>query len=287
MNSTATGLGGLLRGSASKPAPARARTRSTEVLDNMTREEIAHRIKRLDDRERFLALSSAPLGVAVGVALTVITVHLNPAVGHAKHEAVSTIYIEGAARILLSGVVVAAAMTRRRSFVGFALLFLGTSMGCTAVRAALLGARGLPDLARVQVPEGPDRQGRDLGEGGWARGRTSVGRVPANPRAAGRAGAAAARQPRTRPRVGAAARRPAPTGPTPSKRYTPPRPDPATAARPAVLGVDAGSAPPSTRSAERSSRRISWRRRTSERGVGSSPSARSTSTSVIMPTTVE
>ena len=43
----------------------------------------------------------------------------------------------------------------------------------------------------------------------------------------------------------------------------------------------------SIRSAERSNRRASVRRRTSERAVGSSPSARSTSTSVTMPMTVE
>ena len=43
----------------------------------------------------------------------------------------------------------------------------------------------------------------------------------------------------------------------------------------------------STRSAERSNCRTSARRRTSERAVGSSPSARSTSTSVTIPMTVE
>ena len=44
---------------------------------------------------------------------------------------------------------------------------------------------------------------------------------------------------------------------------------------------------PSVTRAERSSSRISLRRRTSERAVGSSPKARSTSTSVSMPMTVE
>ena len=108
----------------------------------MSREEIAHRIKRLDDRERFLALSRAPLGVAVGVVLTLITVHLNPAVGHANHAANSTIYIEGAARILLSGVVVAAAMTRRRSFVGFVVALPRHLDGFPLVRARRSGRSG-------------------------------------------------------------------------------------------------------------------------------------------------
>jgi hypothetical protein len=47
-------------------------------------------------------------------------------------------------------------------------------------------------------------------------------RVPADPRAAGRAGASAARQRVQSQRRGR--KQPAPTGPTPSKRYTPPRP---------------------------------------------------------------
>jgi len=52
-------------------------------------------------------------------------------------------------------------------------------------------------------------------------------------------------------------------------------------------GARGGQPAGSTRSAERSSWSTSARRRTSERAVGSSPSARSTSTSVTMPITVE
>ena len=52
------------------------------------------------------------------------------------------------------------------------------------------------------------------------------------------------------------------------------------------LGLTAGY-PGSVTSAERSSSRISFLRRTSDRAVGSSPKARSTSTSVIIPITVE
>ena len=113
----------------------------------MTSEEITHRIKRLDDRERFLALTAAPLGVLVGVLLTVFAIHLNPPLRlhgklNPKHVSDSLILLEGGARVLLSGIVVAAALTRRRSFVGFALLFLGTSMGsrCSRCRSGSSGA---------------------------------------------------------------------------------------------------------------------------------------------------
>ncbi len=217
-NGTAPGLGGLLRGTSSRPGPTRARTRSAEVLDNMSREEIAHRIKKLDDRERFLALSSAPLGVAVGVGLTLITIHLNPAAGHAKHVAPSTIYLEGGARILLSGVVVAAALTRRRSLVGFALLFLGTSMGAPlfALPFWALGGYLIWRVFKFQKALGA----RNSTSGKAA---TGAGRIPANPRAAGRAGATAARQRAQNPRR-RGRKEPTPAGPTPSKRYTPPRP---------------------------------------------------------------
>jgi len=217
-NGSAPGLGGLLRGSTSRPGPSRARTRSGEVLDTMSREEIAHRIKKLDDRERFLALSSGPLGVAVGVGLTLITIHLNPAAGHAKHVAPSTIYLEGGARILLSGVVVAAALTRRRSLVGFALLFLGTSMGAPlfALPFWALGGYLIWRVFKFQKALGARNSTS-------AKAATGGGRIPANPRAAGRAGAAAARQRAQNPRR-RGRKEPAPAGPTPSKRYTPPRP---------------------------------------------------------------
>ncbi|HLM94888.1 MAG TPA: hypothetical protein VK283_01160 [Acidimicrobiales bacterium] len=216
-NGTASGLGGLLRGSTSRPGP-RARTRSGEVLDKMSREEIAHRIKKLDDRERFLALSSAPLGVAVGVGLTLITIHLNPAAGHAKHVAPSTIYLEGGARILLSGVVVAAALTRRRSLVGFALLFLGTSMGAPLFALPFWALGGYLIWRVFKFQKALSARNSTSGKAA-----TGGGRIPANPRAAGRAGAAAARQRAQNPRR-RGRKEPAPAGPTPSKRYTPPRP---------------------------------------------------------------
>jgi hypothetical protein len=216
-NGASAGVGGRIRDTLLGPAPAKDRRRPSEDLDALSREEIAHRIKRIDDRERFLALTSAPLGIVVGILLTAVAIHLNPAVGKAKHVADSTIYLEGGARVLLSGVVVAAAMTRRRSFVGFALLFLGTSMGAPlfALPFWALGGYLIWRVFKYQ---------KALTAKGGAPGRGSRGgRVPASPRAAGRAGAAAARARAQSPRR-QGRKEPTPAGPTPSKRYTPPRP---------------------------------------------------------------
>ncbi len=210
-------LGALLN-----PAAAGGRTRTVDNLDEMTREEITHRIKRLDDRERFLALTAAPFGVAVGVLLTVVAIHLNPSLMlhgklNPKHESTSLIWLEGGVRLLLSGVVVACTLTRRRSLVGFALLFLGTSMGSPLFALPFWALGGYLIWRVFKYQRRPDRTRR---------------------------GPAARRQHQTRPRqppCGGARRRgrsdgeraqarrrskkePAPTGPPPSKRYTPPRP---------------------------------------------------------------
>jgi hypothetical protein len=213
-------------GSTSRAGPGGMRGRPRDDLDTMTREEITHRIKRLDDRERFLALSSAPLGAAVGIGLTILAIHLNPPLLlhgklNAKHESNSLILLEGGARILLSGIVVAAALSRRRSLVGFALLFLGTAMGSPlfALPFWVLGGYLIWRVfkyQRVLTARGgaqarPARQARAPG------GR----RVPANPREASRAGVSAARD---RAQSRRTKKQPAPTGPPPSKRYTPPRP---------------------------------------------------------------
>jgi hypothetical protein len=218
-------VGGRIRDSLLGQAPAQGRRRPTEDLDAMSREEIARRIKRIDDRERFLALTAAPLGVLVGVLLTAVTIHINPAVGKAKHVADSTIYLEGGARVLLSGVVVAAAMTRRRSFVGFALLFLGTSMGAPLFALPFWALGGYLIWRVFRYQKALTAKGGTTGRGGGGRAASSSrgGRVPASPRAAGRAGAAAARARAQSPRR-QGRKEPTPAGPTPSKRYTPPRP---------------------------------------------------------------
>ncbi len=67
--------------------------------------------------------------VVVGILLTIGRHALQPAAARKGHESTGFILFEGGARVLLSAIVVLAAWNRRRSFVAFALLFLGTSMG--------------------------------------------------------------------------------------------------------------------------------------------------------------
>jgi hypothetical protein len=232
---TPTGLSGRLN-TLLNPSSAGTRPRPADELDSMTREEITHRIKRLDDRERFLALTSAPIGIAVGILLTAFAIHLNPAIRvhgklNPKHVSDSLILLEGGVRIVLSGVVVACALTRRRSLVGFSLLFLGTAMGSPlfALPFWVLGGYLIWRVfkyQRVLTAKGAAARGTTRAGSGRSTGRAETsggGRVPANPRAAGRAGAAAARE-RAQSRGRRSRKEPAPTGPTPSKRYTPPRP---------------------------------------------------------------
>jgi hypothetical protein len=229
-DSASSGLGGRLRDSLLKPPSTTARPRPGDDLDSMTREEITHRIKKLDDRERFLALTSAPIGVVVGLLLTAFAIHLNPAARvhgklNPKHVSDSLILLEGGARVLLAGIVVAAALTRRRSFVGFALLFLGTAMGSPlfALPFWVLGGYLIWRVFKYQRVL-TARSGAARGSSRGTREARAPGgrRVPADPRAAGRAGASAARQRVQSQRRGR--KEPAPSGPTPSKRYTPPRP---------------------------------------------------------------
>ncbi len=150
-------LGALLN-----PAAAGGRTRTVDNLDEMTREEITHRIKRLDDRERFLALTAAPFGVAVGVLLTVVAIHLNPSLMlhgklNPKHVSDSLILARGrcAPPAVGGGGGVRAdppAVARR-----LRPALPGHADGLAAVRPAVLGLGGIPHLAGVQVPAGPDR----------------------------------------------------------------------------------------------------------------------------------
>ncbi|HTT87518.1 MAG TPA: hypothetical protein VMF60_09135, partial [Acidimicrobiales bacterium] len=66
-----------------------------DLMEDYSDEEIAQRIKKLDDRERFLVLFAGPLGAVVGIVLTILTFHLNPAAGKANHETASIILLEG------------------------------------------------------------------------------------------------------------------------------------------------------------------------------------------------
>jgi hypothetical protein len=183
----------------------------------MSKEELNHVIKRIDDREQVLAYSSAVLGVVVGVVLTIAAVHTNPGL-HAKgHESFGFIvYFEGGSRLLLSALIALAAWKRRRSFVAFALLFLGTSMGF--LFALPFWALGIWMIFRVLKWQ------KELAAmtGGQARGRTAPaarGREAAEARSRARAERMQARGAGGRK----AKKQPEPTGPPQNKRYTPPR----------------------------------------------------------------
>jgi hypothetical protein len=183
----------------------------------MTKEELTHIIKRLDDRERLLAFFAAPLGAVVGILLTVIAVHTNPALHHKNHASTSLIVFEGGARVVFAGAVALAAWTRRRSFVAFALLFLGTSMAAGILFALPFWALGVWLIFRVLKWQ------KELATmtGGQSRARTGPadrGRDAAGARRDARADRARARTTGGRHTK----KKPEPAGPSRNKRYTPP-----------------------------------------------------------------
>jgi hypothetical protein len=208
-----------LRDSFLKPAAA---PRPRGAPSGMSAAELTHIIKKIDDRERSIALGTAVLGVVVGIVLTVAAVHFNSE-PHAKdHTSNGFIVFEGGVRIVLAALVVLACRSRRRSFVGFALLLLGVSMGSIfaipfwavggwlifrALKwqkelAAMTGQTRTRPAPRERTA--PAARGRDAAE---ARRRARAERVSA--RTAG--GRRAKKQPE-------------PKGPPPNKRYTPPKP---------------------------------------------------------------
>ncbi|HEY5250472.1 MAG TPA: hypothetical protein VIJ09_02370 [Acidimicrobiales bacterium] len=205
---------GKLRDAFLKP-PARRQQRGAP--SGMSKEELEHVIKRIDDRERLLAYSSAGLGVVVGVVLTIAAVHYYAPVHAKDHESTGFILFEGSARLVLAAVVILAAWKRRRSFVAFALLFLGTSLGFPF--ALPFWALGIWMIFRVL------RWQKELATltGSTARNRPA-------PAARGRDAAEARRKARNEgmARRTAGGRRkkkePEPSGPPQNKRYTPPRP---------------------------------------------------------------
>jgi hypothetical protein len=212
-----------LRDAFLKPPPAGQGARKTDPTSTMTNEELTDAIKRLDDRERFYALFAGPLGAAIGLVLTIGAIHFNPAVGHKNHVSENLILFEGVTRVALGGFVVLTALSRRRSFVGFTLLFFGT----TVLPYGILfwGLGGWMIWRTYHYQKVLTARGVGPARGGARGGRRST----QSPRAAARAGATDARD-RTRERRasgGGRARgrkKPEPIGPPPSKRYTPPKP---------------------------------------------------------------
>jgi len=214
---------GRLRDTFLKPSPAGQGARKKDPTSKMSNEELTHVIKRLDDRERFYALFAGPLGAAIGIVLTAGAIHYNPAVGHKGHTAENLILFEGVTRVVLGGVVVLTALTRRRSLVGFTLLFFGTTVLPYGVLFWGLGGWMVWRVLRYQKVL--TARGVRPQRGGTRGG----GRSTQSPRAAARAGATDARGRVNERRAtgrerGRGRKKPEPVGPPPSKRYTPPKP---------------------------------------------------------------
>jgi hypothetical protein len=224
-----------LRDAFLKPAPQR---QQRGAPSGMNKEELTHIIKRIDDREKTIALGTAGLGLIVGIALTIIAVHINPAPHHKGHTSSGFIIFEGGARVVLSAVVVLAARNGRRSFVAFALLFLGTSLG--SLFALPFWAVGIWLIFRVlkwqrelAALTGSARAANTARSAGTTRAPAkTASRTGARPDAATRRREAVEQRRRARTeRMNArtaggrrSKKQPEPTGPAPNKRYTPPRP---------------------------------------------------------------
>jgi hypothetical protein len=197
-------------------SPVRERQRPTGPgQSGKTKEELALAIKRLDDRERRIGIFMAPLGVALGIfsmvsAINTKTSHVRVK-GQLSRETLITL---GIASIVLSGLVLVAALSRRRSFLGFALVFLGTSFGFPLLLPFWFVGGWLIFRAYKWQKELAAMGGRPAGRASRA---PSTGRAAAggdDARARGRAAATAR----------AKKKAPEPKGPPPSKRYTPPKP---------------------------------------------------------------
>jgi hypothetical protein len=198
----------------------------------MTPEQLVERIKRIDDRERAIAMGTAAIGVIVGIAVTLAYVHTNPPLHAKNHQSAGVLWGYGIARVVLSGLVAVAAQYRRRSFVGFALLILGTSMASFLfvlpfwIAGGWLIFRALKWQRELAALTGNSSRSRSTSRGSTARSTTT--RTATTPAARGREAAEARRRARmermnARTAGGRRSKKQAePTGPSPNKRYTPP-----------------------------------------------------------------
>ena len=190
------------------PVAGRPPSAKRTGASGMTAEQLAHTIKYLDDRERLIGIVMAPLGAVVGILSTVTALHSHTHVkGQLSHGALVTL---GIASLVLSGLVLVAALTRRRSFLGFALVFLGTSFGFPLLLPFWFVGGWLIFRAYKWQKELTALRGGTTGRGGT--GPAPRGQQDARTMAAARASARAKK------------REPAPKGPSASKRYTPPKP---------------------------------------------------------------
>jgi hypothetical protein len=209
----ASSSGGRIRDAFIKPPQPRP---ARGAPSGMSKEELTTIIKKVDDREQVFAYGTAALGLVVAVVLTIADVHINPAIHHKNHESAGfIIFFEGGSRVLLSVIVALAAWNRRRSFVAFALLFLGTAMGLPF--ALPFWALGVWMIFRVLK---------------WQKELAAMTGSSARTRPAPAARSQSAAEARQRARAERASARttggrrakkqPEPSGPQRNKRYTPP-----------------------------------------------------------------
>jgi hypothetical protein len=201
-------------------SPARSGTRPADQFAGWSRQELTTSMKYLDERERRFALMAGPFLAALDLVLTLITLHNNPpALLHGRpnklHADPTTIVALGVGSAVIALGVMGCALIRRRSLTIFALLFAGYGGGLVTIIPSWVLAGWL--YVRFNRMNKALRQ-RD----GGARGRQTGRRVPADPRAAARAGASSARERAQSPRRNR--KEPVPAGPDASKRYTPPKP---------------------------------------------------------------
>jgi hypothetical protein len=179
----------------------------------MSKEELEHSIKHIDDRERLMGMLMAPLGLGIGTFLLVnvpaTTAHR--AKGQLSHATLVTL---GVATLIISVVVFVAALTRRRSFLGFSLVFLGLPVGFPLlVPFWIVGGWIILRSYRWQ------RELTALGGGPAARGRAA----PAS-KTTGEKGTSQSRTGGSARRRRGQSKSPPAKGPGASKRYTPPKP---------------------------------------------------------------
>jgi hypothetical protein len=188
--------GGPVSGGRSKPNPYA----EWSVVD------LRAAMKRLDDRERMLPLVVGPLLAVLDLVLTAVAVHDNPGLHQKGHTDPATIVAVGVGSAVVAGLVLVAALLRRRSFTIFALLFSGYGGGLITMLPAWAVAGWLfvrfNRMQKVVVAK--------TGGPGAARGAAAKARADRTAqRRTGRRGAKPV---------------PPPAGPEPSKRYTPPKP---------------------------------------------------------------
>ncbi len=123
-------LGSRLSSAMLKPAPEQ----SAEPTDSSTLEELEATMKRADDKERLIGLIAAPLAGMVAVIVTSSLIAGDPAAltttGQANpHHVNPSLYLEvGTVALVLSGLMLAMALWRKRLYLGITMALYGLSI---------------------------------------------------------------------------------------------------------------------------------------------------------------